>query len=66
MTEQSKISTKFRKYRIVSDQFAGYEVQIWRIWWPFWIELGFVNTHFSIESAREYARKRQRTIVEYL
>ena len=42
------------RYRIVRDFYAGYEVQ-WRYWWmPFYVQAGYTNTHFTIESARKY------------
>lgn len=44
------------KYRIVTDNYAGYEVQSWRWWWPFWIQ-GATNTHYSIEDAEKYAQR---------
>lgn len=44
------------KYRIVRDNYAGYEVQIKRWWLPVWLQLGFSNTHCSIERAEAYAR----------
>ena len=53
------------RYRIVTDRFAGYEVQWWRWWWPFWIQ-GKTNTHRTIEAAREYAQQGgERVVVEY-
>ena len=55
------ISTRWKKYRIVSDNYLGYEVQCWRIWMPFWLQCrgpsGPANTHPSIGKAREYARR---------
>jgi len=42
------------KYRIVSDRYLGYECQIWRWYWPFWVQMGFTNTHSSIEDAKRY------------
>lgn len=45
------------KYRIVTDNYAGFEVQI-KVWyWPFWRQLNFSNTHFSIEQASQYIEK---------
>ena len=47
-----------RQYRIVTDRYAGFEVQK-RLWYyPFWFEIkdqnSFIaNTHFSIEEAEE-------------
>lgn len=43
------------KYRIVRDNYAGYEVQLKRWWWPFWYQKGFINTFSSIDRARNYA-----------
>jgi len=45
---------KLIKYRIVKDQHAGYECQKWRLWFPFWVQMGYVNTHSSLERAKEY------------
>lgn len=45
---------KIKKFRIVSDSYAGYECQIWRIWWPFWVQMGFTNTHTTLEKAKEF------------
>ena len=45
------------KYRIVTDEWAGFEVQSWRWWWPFWIEVGGTNTHRTIQAAEEYAKR---------
>lgn len=44
------------RYRIVIDVFAGYEVQAWRWWWPFWMQCGGTNTHTTVEDAEKYAR----------
>ena len=41
------------RYRICTDQHSGYEAQIWRWWCPFWVQIGFANSHLSIESARK-------------
>lgn len=45
---------KFKKYRIVRDNFAGYECQVWRLWWPFWCQMNITNTHRTIEQAKEF------------
>jgi hypothetical protein len=45
---------KLKRYRIVRDNYCGYEVQAWRIWFPFWLECGIANTHVSIERAKAY------------
>lgn len=43
------------KYRIVTDEYAGYEVQIKRWWFPFYRMVG-VNTFNSIERATKFAK----------
>jgi hypothetical protein len=43
------------QYRIVRDTYNGYEVQVRRWWFPFWVQLGFSNTHTSIERAEAWA-----------
>lgn len=45
-----------KRYRIVSDAYAGFEVQEWAWWWPFWTQIG-INTHSTIEDARMWAQK---------
>lgn len=43
------------EYRIVRDDYAGYEVQR-KFWWvPFWIQSP-VNTHATEEDAVKFAR----------
>lgn len=50
----AQLSTWWRKFRIVPDRYAGYEVQTWYIWWPVWSEHN-TNTHMTVEDATEYA-----------
>lgn len=45
------------KYRIVTDAFSGYEVQVRRWWFPFWLQCGGTNTHASIDKAEAYAKR---------
>jgi hypothetical protein len=56
------------RYRIVTDEYAGYEAQCWRWWWPFWTQCGPLgNTHFSVEEAENYIRiKRKREVVKLI
>ena len=44
---------KFKKYRVVRDDYAGFEVQYRKIWFPFWIQ-ACINTHSSLEKAIKY------------
>ena len=54
---------KLRKYRIVRDNYCGYECQVWRLWFPFWLQMNGVNTHISLESAIHYIKKREKKVV---
>lgn len=54
------------KYRIVPDDFAGWEAQGKPWWSPFWIELGRgssfgINSHVTIEHARAFINQRRAT-----
>lgn len=43
------------QYRIVRDNYLGYEVQV-KWWWSFrWHQKGFSNTFSNVEEARKYA-----------
>lgn len=44
---------KTTKYRVVRDNYCGFEVQIWKIWFPFWCQIG-INTHSSLERAKDF------------
>ncbi len=52
-----KLSTWYRKYRIVTDPFwdFGYAVQVWRIWLPLWLEIG--GSYQTKEQALQKAYK---------
>ena len=54
------------EYRIVTDQYCGFEVQIRRWWWPFWTQVGLANTHTSIERAEAFARGHSKIVVKNL
>ena len=49
---------KLKKYRIVRDNYNGYECQVWRLWLPFWFQMGWTNTHPTLEKAKEYINNR--------
>lgn len=53
-------------YRIVRDHYAGYEVQVRRWWWPFWVQAGFCNTHSSVERAEEWAKAHASGVIKHL
>ena len=42
---------KIIKYRIIRDNYGGFEVQKWRWYFPFWLQLDGVNTNLSVERA---------------
>lgn len=44
-------------YRIVPDHWLGFEVQIWRWWFPIWVQANFSNTHSTEEKAEAWAKK---------
>jgi hypothetical protein len=54
------------RYRIVTDDYAGYEVQVWRCWWPFWWQAGFANTFLTVEDAEAFAIRHAKGVVKYL
>jgi len=35
----NKLSTWWRKYRIIEVDEMDYECSVWRIWFPFWISI---------------------------
>ena len=41
------------KYRIVTDNFSGYEAQFKRWWCPCWLPCGVINTSATVEMARK-------------
>ena len=49
---------KWIKFRIVTDNYSGYEAQIWRWYWPFWVQIGGINTWRSIEDAKAFIARR--------
>ena len=54
---------KLRKYRIVRDEYCGYQCQVWRLWFPFWVEMNGVNSHISLESAIDYIKNGEKKVV---
>tara|TARA_R110000782_G_scaffold102995_2_gene190420 strand:+ start:40 stop:252 length:213 start_codon:yes stop_codon:yes gene_type:complete len=44
------------KYRIISDEFAGYECQFRYFWMPFYLQMNFpsCNTHFTLHEAKNF------------
>ena len=55
------------RYRIRTDAYSGFEVQIKRWWFPIWIQISgknywFCNTSTTIEEARELIQKHKADI----
>ena len=50
-----------RRYRIVTDEYSGYEAQVKYWWFPFWFQLPDTfrrtNTHSTVEQAEELIQK---------
>lgn len=53
---ESFLGIKTFKYRIVTDKYAGFEIQVWSIFWPFWHQ-PYINTNISIEQAIKYIQR---------
>lgn len=54
---------KVVRYRIVKDDYLGYECQIWRLWFPFWCEMNFCNTHHTLERAIESIENHRKVVL---
>ena len=46
-----------RQFRIVTDNYAGYEVQVRRWYFPFWQQIDFTSTHITVSSAEKFIEK---------
>lgn len=44
------------RMRIVRDKYLGYEVQVKRWWWPFWVQADYTNTFRTIAQAESWGR----------
>ena len=53
------------RYRIVRDNYLGYEVQVKSWWLPFWRQ-GITNTHDSVEKAERYAKVISKQVIKYV
>ena len=49
------------KYRVVTDNYLGYEAQYRPWFFPFWQQLNGMNTHMTIEGALEMCKRFKRT-----
>lgn len=51
------------QYRVVRDDWAGFECQIKRWWWPFWSQMDSTNTHSSLEDAKAYINEHKNKVL---
>jgi hypothetical protein len=64
--QKPKLSKWWRKYRIVRDNFSGYEAQVWELWLPFWRQINFANTSPSVEKAVKICEIHANPVVKYV
>jgi hypothetical protein len=50
---------KLKRYRIVRDSYSGYGCQVWRLWFPFWVQMKYTNTSRTIEDAQTFIKERK-------
>jgi len=55
-----------KKYRIVTDRYAGYAAEVWCLWWSFWVEIGGCNTFRTVEQAEWFIRRCGSEVVKYV
>lgn len=64
------LSSWHTKYRIVIDNYLGYQVEVWKVWFPIWLQLDGVNTFSSVTDATNFAEQyvngTKTNIVKYL
>jgi hypothetical protein len=58
------------KYRVVNDNYNGYEVQSFRWWFPMWMQCwasgSITNTFSNLDRAKQFIEiKKARTIIYY-
>lgn len=54
------------RYRVVRDQYSGFEAQCRVWWWPFWTQMGWGgNTHSTLEKAQNYCMENGRVLSHY-
>lgn len=50
------------KYRIVSDNYQGFEAQF-RYWWWFWMAIGGLNSRPSLEGSKKLVERHKNCVV---
>ncbi len=56
---------KTNKYRVIRDKYAGYEAQIKRWWFPFWLQIS-VSTSSTVEGAVKTCKNHHNKVVKYI
>ena len=51
-----------RRFRVVTDKHAGFEVQIKKWYYPFWSQVGVINTQSTIEEAKEFIEETKKEL----
>jgi len=54
---------KLKEYRIIRDGAYEYKAQVWRLWFPFWVECFFVNSSDTQAGAKEIIEKHKNKVV---
>jgi hypothetical protein len=44
------------RYRIVKDNYSGYEAQFRWWWWPFYCQVNCINTSCTVQEAEDIIR----------
>jgi hypothetical protein len=57
------LGIKVVRYRIVRDCYLGYECQVWKLWFPFWCQMNFCNTHHTIERAIAFIENQGKVVL---
>lgn len=54
------------RYRIVTDNYSGYEAQFRRWWMPFYVQCFFCNTSTNVDRARELIKRHAQSVIEVI
>ena len=54
-----------KRYRIMYDNYSGYEAQVWSLWRPYWRMIG-TNTFRSIEDAEAFIHRSHNPVAKYI
>lgn len=54
---------KYKKYRVIRDNFSGYEAQVRYWFFPFWLECFGTNTTSSLEGSKKVIENHKSKVV---